>query len=379
MTKTNRSRLKDRKRFVPGLTLNEGFFHEVIKPIIDLHFPNLRYDAALTGHCSDALGFDTYISMDHYWGLRAMFFLSEEDYSKIADHLRKLVCQNLPESYKGFPINWNFDLPDHGAKPEFASVGAINPNLSIETVGAFVHEELGIGYPRSISNKDWLTFSEQELLHLTTGKVFHNTLHELDEMRAYFRYYPQDIWLFKMRSLWKSIGEEQAFVGRCHDVKDTLGERLIITRIANKLMKLCFYLEKTYYPYSKWFGTGFSNLDCAKELAPIFDEILSAKSYKKRERSLCEVYLIMVKMHNDLKITQPLPLEIIDYYQRGYKGYQTNHIVEALTNAVSPKLWNELGTVDFNNKDNRIYEIEPLLDDSNYVRNPNILRKIIFH
>jgi hypothetical protein len=377
ITKTNRYRLKDRKRFLPGLTLNEGFFHEIIKPIIDSHFPKLRYDAALTGHCSDALGFDTYISMDHYWGPRAIIFLSNEDHPKFATEFKNILTRNLPETYKGFPTNWNFDLPDNGGRPEFSPEGLINPNISIETVGQFVREELGIEYPSSIFNKEWLTFSEQELLHLTSGKVFHNTLHELDDMQAYFKYYPHDIWLFKMRSLWKSIAEEQAFVGRCHDVKDTLGERLIATRITNKLMKLCFYLEKTYYPYSKWFGTGFSKLDCAKELAPIFNEILASNSYKKREGKLCTAFLIIVEKHNDLKITKSLPLEIIDYYQRGCKGYQTNDIVEALTKAISPKLWSELGIEDFQKIDNRIYELEPLLDDSNYVRNPKLLRRII--
>ena len=369
--------MKDRKRFLPGLLLNEGFFHEVIKPIIDSHFPNLHYDAALTGHCSDALGFDTYISMDHYWGPRAIIFLSKKDHPKIAENLKSIVRQNLPESYKGFPTNWNFYLSDNGHRPEFSPDGQIDPNLSIETVGQFVHEELGVEYPQSLSSKDWLTFSEQELLHLTTGKVFHNTLHELEKMRASFRYYPHEIWLFKMRSLWKSIAEEQAFVGRCHDVKDELGERLIATRITNKLMKLCFYLEKSFYPYSKWFGTGFSKLDCAKELTPIFDEILSANSYKKREQSLCGAYIKMVKKHNGLKITEPLPLEIIDYYQRGYKGYQTNQIVDALTKSISPEFWNELGSVDLEKKDNRVFEIEPLLDDSNHVRNSKILRRII--
>jgi hypothetical protein len=377
ITKTNRYRLKDRKRFLPGLALNEGFFHEVLKPIIDSHFPKLHYDAGLTGQGSDTLGFDTYISMDHYWGPRAVIFLSEKDHPKIAEDLKSTLRKNLPESYKGFPTNWHFDLPDHGDRAEFSMEGVIDPNISIGTVGQFVQEELGIEYPGALAIKEWLAFSEQELLHLTTGKVFHDTLHDLDEMRAYFRYYPHDIWLFKMRSLWKSIAEEQAFVGRCHDVKDGLGERLIATRITNKLMKLCFYLEKTYYPYSKWFGTGFSKLDCAKELTPLFKVILSTNSYKKREKALCAAYLIIVKMHNHLKITQPLPLKIIDYYQRGYQGYQTDYVAEALTKAISPELWNELDIINLEDIQDRIYEIEPLLDDSNYVRNPEILRKLI--
>jgi Domain of unknown function (DUF4037) len=377
ITKSNPNRIKDRKRFIPGLTLNEGFFHGAIKPIIDTHFPNLRYDAALTGHGSDALGFDTYISMDHSWGPRATIFLSQEDHRRIAEKLKDVLRRNLPISFKGFPTNWNFDLPDNGARPEFSPDRQINPNISLITVGGLVKDELGIDYPGTISVRDWLTFSEQELLHLTSGKVFHNTLHELDDMRAYFKYYPHDIWLFKMRSLWNSIAEEQAFVGRCHDVEDDLGERIIATRITNKLMKLCFYLEKTYYPYTKWFGTGFSKLNCADELTPVFKKVLSANSYKQREKALCAAYLKIVENHNGLKITEPISLEIVDYYQRGYKGFQTLNIVQALSHAISKAFWQELDIRVGQTSLGRVYEIEPLLDDSNYVRNSKILRKMI--
>lgn len=378
ITRTNRYRLKHKQQFIPGLILNEGFFVDIIKPIIDAHFPNLLYDAALTGHCSDALGYDTYISMDHYWGPRASLFLSQEDHSKVSERLLETLKRDLPQSYKGFPTNWNFDLPDHGACPEFASDGQINPNIEITTVGRFVKEELGIEFPGSITSKDWLAFPEQELLHLTSGKVFNNGLSELMEMRGYFQYYPHDVWLFKMRSLWNSIAEEQAFIGRCHDVNDRLGERVIAARITNKLMKICFYLEKTYYPYSKWFGTGFAKLACSRELTPLFDKILTAKSYKSRESALCDAYLKIAGMHNALNITTPISLEITDYYQRGYRGFQTIGIVESLTKVIDPHLWNELGISDFGNSNDRILEIETMLDDSNYTRNPGVLRRIIF-
>jgi hypothetical protein len=375
----DRDRELDKQQFVPGLILNEGFFHDLIKPIIDRHFPSLQYDAAITGHGSDALGFDTSISMDHYWGPRAMLFLSKDDYQSVASNLKKVISTNLPDMYKGFPTNWNFDRPDSGARPEYSPKTPLNPYITIQTVSQFVKDELSIDFPCNVSTRDWLTFPEQELLHLSSGRIFHQSLGELVTVRNFFNYYHQDIWLYKMRTLWSAIVEEQAFVGRCHDVQDELGERIIATRITNKLMKLCFYLEKTYYPYSKWFGTGFSKLKCAEELSPVFRDILSAPTYKERENALCAAYVSVVEKHNQLKITEPLPLEVIDYYHRGYRGYETNQVVEALTQAISPDFWREVGVEKLESDIGRIPEIEPLLDDSNYVRNSKILRQLIMN
>jgi hypothetical protein len=376
ITRANRYRLKDKRKFIPGLVLNEGYFHEIIQPILNVHMPGLRYDAALTGPCSDALGFDTYISMDHYWGPRAQIFIAEDESPSIAVEIKSVLSQNLPRDYRGFPTNWNFDRPDHGARPEFSPDGQINPYVEVKTVPEFVQGELRITYPGPISAKDWLAFPEQELMHLTTGRVFHSGLGALDEMRTVFQYYPHDVWLFKMRAIWNSIAEEQAFMGRCHDVGDELGERLIATRITNKLMKLCFALEKTYYPYSKWFGTGFSRLQSAKEIGPTLQKVLSAASHRRREQALCEASLLVIQKHNALNITAPLPLEISDYYLRGYRGYQNDLVGNALTAAISPNFWRDLGIDDPDSCESRIWGIEPLLDDSNYARNPEILQRI---
>ncbi|GAB4544182.1 MAG: hypothetical protein OHK0023_00580 [Anaerolineae bacterium] len=65
--------------FVKGLDLCEGFFHEVVKPIVDREFPDLRYDAAWIGAGSEILGCDDLTSTDHHWGLRAMLFVGGID------------------------------------------------------------------------------------------------------------------------------------------------------------------------------------------------------------------------------------------------------------------------------------------------------------
>lgn len=61
--------------FVPGLELSRGFFADLVQPLLEDAFPDLRYSAALIGHGSEVLGFDTVMSTDHHWGPRVMLFL----------------------------------------------------------------------------------------------------------------------------------------------------------------------------------------------------------------------------------------------------------------------------------------------------------------
>ncbi len=43
-------------KFIPGLKLNESFYSEAIKPILESNFSKLKYSGALIGYGSDVLG-----------------------------------------------------------------------------------------------------------------------------------------------------------------------------------------------------------------------------------------------------------------------------------------------------------------------------------
>ncbi|UCE08153.1 MAG: hypothetical protein JSW07_09060, partial [bacterium] len=124
--------------FIPGLELNEGFYFDVVKGIVESNFPNLKYSAGLTGHCSDCLGFDTVISTDHAWGPRLQLFLRENDYTRIKAQLHNILAYNLPLNYKGFPTNqfkgcWGMEEVD---KPP------INHWIQLETASSFVNNDV---------------------------------------------------------------------------------------------------------------------------------------------------------------------------------------------------------------------------------------------
>jgi hypothetical protein len=61
--------------FVPGLDLSRMLFEEQIAPILAERFPGLKYAAAILGMCSEILGLDDPVSMDHEWGPRIRIFV----------------------------------------------------------------------------------------------------------------------------------------------------------------------------------------------------------------------------------------------------------------------------------------------------------------
>lgn len=107
-------------------------------------------------------------------------------------------------------------------------------------------------------------------------------------------------------------------MGRCGQVGDELGSRLLGGRLVRDLMKVCFMMEKQYAPYTKWFGTAFAQLDCANHLLPILSRVLDATTWKEREGHLTLAYEHAAEMHNGLGITQPLPPKVSHFHDRPF-------------------------------------------------------------
>lgn len=353
------------EEFIKGLELNEGYYQDVVKPLIEGHYPNTPYSAALIGHCSDVLGFDTWKSMDHVWGPRLQIFLRQEDYQDIQPALDNLFREELPLTYRGFPTNY---MPgSEGVKcmyMAFCDGPPINHFIEIETVKRFFNRDISWDPEKKPTLEEWLTFPEQALVELTRGRVFHDGTGDLTRARECLSYYPDEVWLIKMYMLWHGISEEQAFVGRCHDVADSIGEHLILNRIVNKLMKLCFHLERTYYPYSKWFGTAFKRLRCAAQLVPLFEQALVSpcarrgKDYEERIDALARGAVMVAEMHNGLGLTKPVVPSVINYYNRNYRGLDAEPFARALEEALKNGILQKY--------DARILSAGFLADDSNF-------------
>jgi hypothetical protein len=293
--------------FIPGLQLNEALYWQAVRPILEARYPALPYSAALIGSGSDVLGFDTPISRDHEWGPRLIIFLEPERFEATRPAINEALRQELPVQFLGYSTHFGLPDPnDNGVRLRTdIEHGPVDHHIYFDTVTNFVISTIGVEPFQPLDAADWLTFSEQALLSLTAGKVFHDGL-GIEEVRQRFTYYPYDVWLYLLVSQWELISQEEAFVGRTSSTGDELGSKIITCRLIERLMRLCFLIEKRYAPYSKWFGTAFKRLNCYPEMGPLLEGAASATTYPEREGFLARAYTLAAEMQNSLQITPPL-------------------------------------------------------------------------
>jgi hypothetical protein len=225
--------------FVKGRELSRGYYHDLIKPLLNKQYPALKYTAGLIGYGSDVLGYDTEISRDHMWGPRLYLFLSKKDLSEKKEDIMDYLSQELPPEYRGYPTH--FSNPDGSGirRMEAPSQGTVSPLLFLNTPEEMYQEYLGISHSKPLTDSDWLTMGEHRLLAFTAGELFHDEL-EMEKLRERVSAYPLNIRLYLMASLWEMISQKEAFVGRCGDLGDDMGSRLNATSIVHYLMRLAF-------------------------------------------------------------------------------------------------------------------------------------------
>jgi hypothetical protein len=335
--------------FIKGLELCELFYREAVKPILAKHFPDLTYSAALMGSGSEVLSFDTPQSMDHDWGPRLMLFLGEPDHETYHDGINQTLRQELPGEIHGYPTNFRHHR-DGTTVMAATDSGPVNHRVVFLTVRRFFNDVLNFNPTGNIRAIDWVSVPENRLLMLTSGHVFHDGLGQLEPIRARLCYYPDDVWLYLLAAQWRRIAQEEAFMGRCGQVGDDLGSRLVAARLVRDLMRLCFLVERRCAPYIKWFGSAFARLDCASDLVPIFTRVLEANSWEERQTYLTTAYEFVAKMHNSLGITEPLTTEVSQYHSRSFLVIHADRFVGIIRAAIKSEkvraLPEHLGSID---------------------------------
>ena len=340
--------------FVPGLDLSAALYAEGA-PILQRHFPHLKYAAARLGRGSDVLGFDDARSTDHYWGPLLELFVAHEDLQQYAKQIHVVLANELPFEVLGHPTHFR---PFEGSEAHHGRLGfmtarserPIDHGVSVTTVRRFFWTWLRVDPLVELEPKDWLVTSEQNLRMVTSGRVFRDDLGDLSRARAALSYYPRDVWLYMLAAQWARIGQEEAFLGRTAEAGDDLGSRLITARLVRDVMRLAFLMERTYVPYMKWFGSAFKRLRCAGELGPHLEETLAASDWRAREAHLARAYEYVARMHNELGVAEPLSEQVAHFHGRPYLVIQADRFVEAIERAITSEVvrawWPRIGSVN---------------------------------
>lgn len=340
--------------WIPGLELAQAFYNEGVEPVLDAHFPDLAYSAALIGSGSEVLGFDNEMSADHHWGPRVMLFLRPDDYESQREVIRQTLAEHLPYEVRGFSTNWSLPDPNDGGVQHLRRIesGPVNHRVELFTVGDYFESYLGFDPRVEWGFREWLAISSQKLLATTAGAVFYDGLGDLAAIRQKLAYYPHDVWVYLLVCGWARIGQDEHLMPRAGWVGDELGSRIMAGRVAHDLMKLCFLMERRYAPYHKWFGSAFQQLDCAVDLTPILTAALAGDSWQAREEYFVQAYEYLAAMHNALGLTAPLDTKARSFHGRPFRVIAAERFVYALIEQIDvPALRtlaqdNQIGGVD---------------------------------
>jgi hypothetical protein len=213
----------------------------------------------------------------------------------------KALDSSMPSSFEGFTVHYPTYIRPRGAEVEHM-LGS-DHGAELYTLAAWQDRFLGPGFDNKLSHLEWLSYPEHLFLIVTAGAVFRDDLGELSAFRQALRYFPQDVWLYKIATQWNRIAEERAYVGRTADAGDELGSRVIAARMTHNLMRLAMLLERRYAPYPKWFGSSFSRLPCATGLSPLLEQILTASDWREREEHI----LSAVRFLAELQLAKKVP------------------------------------------------------------------------
>jgi hypothetical protein len=257
-----------------------------------------------------------------------MLFLAPEDLV-LKPRLDSFFAERLPPQFLGWSTHWG-PPDDIGVRLLVPATPGqpIAHRVEVHGLDPWLAGYLGIAPRQPLTAADWLVPTEQQLRTIRYGRVFRDDL-GLKAVRDALAWYPEPVWREKMAVLWDAIGQEEPFIGRCADVGDDRGSRLVAARLVEHALHLAFLQEREYAPYSKWFGTAFTRLTGAAELGPLADAVAAAAG-KTREAAFNRLGEALVRRHNALGLTAPLPTVATPFWGRPYRVIHGDRVAKAL-------------------------------------------------
>ena len=326
--------------FVPGHRLSRALYEGYVAPALASRLPGLRYAAALVGHGSDVLGFDSARSTDHDWGPRLQVVVADHDLAGQSGAMLEAIDEALPETVLGVSV----DLPGATKLPgddetHHNSQGERRHGVTVTSVTRLQRDLLGTeDQPRRWDHTRWLTTPRQSLLEFTAGPAFRDDTGELSAARDALAWYPRDVWLYVMSGRWQRIAQLESFVGRSAEAGDDLGSRLLAGQIAGDIMHLALLQRRTYAPYPKWLGSSFARHEEDDGLATDLTRVVAADTAEARQKALVGTLVELSHRHDLLDVTAPMLSRAEPFFGRPYPVIWSERIARALHEAIRPPL-----------------------------------------
>jgi hypothetical protein len=311
--------------------LAEAFYADVVAPLIDV-----SHTACLLGEGSEILGYDGPRSTDHEWGPRVQVFVSADQ----VDRVKSAIARGLPTEYDGLSTAW-YSL----------AANTVTHHIEVTTFDEWVVAQIGIDPRRGLDHAAWLGLPQQRLLYVTRGKVFRDDDGELTRVRSALAWYPTDVWRWLLASQWYLIGNTEPLIGRTLEAGDQRGARLLTAKLCKLIMHMAFLQERRYWPYDKWLGTAFAELEAAATLGPLIDAALEQDPRIDGDSAISRTLTALGDRHTALAISEPVTPVITDFQVninnavRPYPVLNTSDFVAATTAAITDPALRKLTAV----------------------------------
>lgn len=326
--------------FIPGHRLSHALYDGFVAPALATRLPGLRYAAALVGHGSDVLGFDSARSTDHDWGPRLQVVLADQDLAGQSASVLEVIDEALPEAVLGVPVEipGSTNLPgDEETRPH--SQDERRHGVTVTSVTRLQRDLLGTpDDPRWWDHARWLTTPRQSLLEFTAGPMFRDDTGELSAARDALAWYPRDVWLYVMSGRWQRIAQIESFVGRAAEAGDDLGSKLLVGQLAGDIMHLALLQRRAYAPYPKWLGSSFARHEEDSALATALIAAVAADSAQERQNALVGALVQLSRRHDLLHVTAPMLSRVERFFDRPYPVIWSERIARALHGAIRSPL-----------------------------------------
>jgi len=275
-----------------SLELNRAYYQDCVSTVLGKHCPQvaMRHAAALVGWGSEVLGNDDEFSRRYGWGPRVVLFLTKEDHQTWAERLLESLQEHIPATFLGHPTRYTNDGPPQPTTEPKAPVG-----IAITTCERFLELYLGVSRTdfaaKPLPSREWLLICEERLLRLTAGEMYHDSVGTLTGLRAYFKYFPDDVWRHRLAYQWTTLSWDIDLIELCADRGDTLSARIAAARSVERIVGLVFLLNKIYKPaYLKWLHRQFYKLPfLAAEVGPMLKEAAESGDSGRVTKVLCAI------------------------------------------------------------------------------------------